>query len=77
MLTDEQAESLAQQLEANPNYRVLRKLVPPSAFAEPDGRPLAKGVIVDTETTGLNQDADKIGILIQAGGLGIDDDALG
>lgn len=60
MLTDEQAESLAQQLEANPNYRVLRKLVPPSAFAEPDGRPLAKGVIVDTETTGLNQDADKI-----------------
>lgn len=60
MLTDEQAESLAQQLEANPNFRVLRKLVPPSAFAEPDGRPLAKGVIVDTETTGLNQDSDKI-----------------
>lgn len=60
MLTDKQAESLAQQLEANPNYRVLRKLAPQSAFAEPDGRPLAKGVIVDTETTGLNQDADKI-----------------
>jgi DNA polymerase-3 subunit epsilon len=53
VLTDEQAESLAQQLEANPNYRVLRKLVPPAAFAEPDGRPLAKGVIVDTETTGF------------------------
>lgn len=60
MLTDEQAELLAQQLAANPNYRVLRKLVPPSAFAEHDGRPLARGVIVDTETTGLNQDADKI-----------------
>lgn len=60
MLTDEQAELLAQQLEANPNYRVLRKLVPPSAFAEPDGRPFARGVIVDTETTGLNQDVDKI-----------------
>ncbi len=60
MLTDEQAESLAQQLEANANFRVLRKLAPPAAFAEPDGRPLAKGVIVDTETTGLNQDTDKI-----------------
>lgn len=60
MLTDDQAESLAQQLEASPNYRVLRKLVPPAAFAQPDGRPLARGVIVDTETTGLNQDTDKI-----------------
>ena len=60
MLTDEQAESLAQQLEANPNYRVQRKLAPQSAFAESDGRPLARGVIVDTETTGLNQDTDKI-----------------
>lgn len=60
MLTDEQAEALAQQLAANPNYRVLRKLVPQTAFAKPDGRTLAKGVIVDTETTGLNQDTDKI-----------------
>lgn len=60
MLTDEQAESLAQQLEADPNYRVLRKLAPQAVFAEPDGKPLAKGVIVDTETTGLNQATDKI-----------------
>ncbi len=60
MLTDEQAESLSQQLEAHPNYRVLRRLAPRSSFAEPDGRPLAKGLIVDTETTGLNQDTDKI-----------------
>ncbi len=60
MLTDEQAESLAQQLDANPNFRVLRKLAPQSVFAESDGRPLSKGVIVDTETTGLNSDGDKI-----------------
>ena len=60
MLTDDQAESLAQQLEAIPNFRVLRKLTPPAAFAQPDGRPLARGVIVDTETTGLKQDTDKI-----------------
>lgn len=60
MLTDEQAESLSQQLATHPNYRVLRRLATRSAFAEPDGRPLVKGVIVDTETTGLNQDTDKI-----------------
>lgn len=60
MLTDEQAESLAQQLQAHPNYRVLRRLAPRACFAQPDGRPLARGVIVDTETTGLNQDTDKI-----------------
>jgi DNA polymerase III subunit epsilon len=60
VLTDEQAESLAQQLNAHPDFRVLRRLVPRAAFANPDGRVLAKGVIVDTETTGLNQDTDKI-----------------
>ena len=59
-MTDEQGESLALQLLSHPDYRVLRRLAPRTAFAEPDGRPLAKGVIVDTETTGLNQDADKI-----------------
>jgi DNA polymerase-3 subunit epsilon len=58
--TDEQAESLALQLESHPDYRVLRRLAPRASFAEPDGKPLLKGVIVDTETTGLNQDADKI-----------------
>ena len=52
MLSDEQAEALALQLETHPRYRVLRKLVPQPAFSKPDCRPLAKGVIVDTETTG-------------------------
>jgi DNA polymerase-3 subunit epsilon len=60
MLNDDQAESLVQQLETNPNYRVLRKLVPRTAFAQPDGRALLKGVVVDTETTGFDQNADKI-----------------
>jgi hypothetical protein len=60
VLTDEKAASLAQQLTTHPDYRVLRRLVPQTTFAEPAGRPLARGVIVDTETTGLNQDADKI-----------------
>jgi DNA polymerase-3 subunit epsilon len=60
ILTNEHAESLAQQLATHPDYRVLRRLVPRVAFAEPDGRPLSKGVIVDTETTGLSHDTDKI-----------------
>lgn len=60
MLTDNQAEALAQQLTVHPDYRVLRRLGSRTTFAEPDGRPLVKGVIVDTETTGLNQDTDKI-----------------
>ena len=61
MLTDEQAESLAKQLGHHPNYRVLRRLVPQPSFAESAGsRPLVKGIIVDTETTGFNHDSDKI-----------------
>ncbi len=39
---------------------MLRRLVPQTLFAVPDGRPLVRGVIVDTETTGFNQDKDKI-----------------
>lgn len=60
VLSDHQAASLAEQLAVHPNYRVLRRLVPVAAFAEPDGRPMAKGVIVDTETTGFDQTLDKI-----------------
>lgn len=60
MLADKDAEALAQQLAAHPDYRVLRRLVPRAVFAAPDGLPLAKGVVIDTETTGFNQDTDKI-----------------
>jgi DNA polymerase-3 subunit epsilon len=60
VLSDAEAEALAKQVEAHPNYRVLRRLQPPVVFAESDGRPLCKGVVVDTETTGLDQNADKI-----------------
>ena len=59
-MTDEQAALLAQQLESHPDYRVLRRLEPRKAYAKADGRVLSKGVIVDTETTGLNPDTDKI-----------------
>lgn len=60
MLTDDQAEELAQQLLTHPNYRIIRRLLPVSSFANPDGRKLEKAVIVDTETTGLDLGNDKI-----------------
>ena len=60
MISDPEAESLAQQLDAHANYRVLRRLAPRAQFAEPDGRALVRGVVVDTETTGINQDSEKI-----------------
>jgi DNA polymerase-3 subunit epsilon len=56
----EQGEHLAKQLESHPDFRVLRRLAPRTQFAAPDGRPMLKGVIVDTETTGLDEATDKI-----------------
>jgi DNA polymerase-3 subunit epsilon len=53
-------ERLAQQLEGHADYRVLRRLAERRCYAEPDGRPLARGVVVDTETTGLSLEVDAI-----------------
>jgi DNA polymerase-3 subunit epsilon len=60
LLSDEQAESAAQAVEAHPDFRVLRRLQSVASFGQSGGQALVKGVIVDTETTGLNQDADRI-----------------
>jgi DNA polymerase III subunit epsilon len=54
-------EILAQQLAANPDYRVLRRLDPQYA----GGPPITSGktrraAIVDVETTGTDCDADKV-----------------
>lgn len=53
-------EAMARQLEASPDYRVSRRLHQPDVFLPPDGRPLVRGAIVDTETTGLSAATDKI-----------------
>ena len=67
--TDETAlEAMAQRLEQNPDFRVLRRLVPISDFGP---RPLStdatgalapshRVIVLDTETTGLSHQADKI-----------------
>lgn len=54
-------ETLARQLEAHPDYRVLRRLVPRHHFeAATAPGDVARLLILDTETTGLNHSRDKI-----------------
>jgi len=59
-LTNDELERLLQQLAGHPDVRLVRRFVPTSQYLEPDGRPLAKGVVVDTETTGMRHGQDKI-----------------
>lgn len=47
-------------LDAHPGFKVIRRISPRAAFADNDGRALSKGVVVDTETTGINPDKDAI-----------------
>lgn len=56
----EKLEALAAQLDASPDYRILRRFVPPSRYHEGDGAATARGVVVDVETTGLDTERDKI-----------------
>ncbi|HAJ13065.1 MAG: 3'-5' exonuclease [Hydrogenophaga sp.] len=58
-------EDMARRLEADPGYRVLRRLVPVLDFGpRPAGGDATAGVqhllILDTETTGLSQASDRI-----------------
>ena len=54
-------EDCARLLDDHPDYRVLRKLPNREVF-EPAaaGSRLAKGIILDTETTGLSSEADRV-----------------
>jgi len=47
-------------LDAHPDFKVVHRISPRTAFSENDGRALSKGVVVDTETTGVNPDKDAI-----------------
>ncbi len=53
-------EAMAARLEASPDYRVLRRFVPPARYHEPGGGPTAVALVVDVETTGLDPARDRI-----------------
>lgn len=57
---DSDDEAMARHLEATGNYRVLRKLLPQPVVERARPQFPRRGVILDTETTGLNHRSDEI-----------------
>lgn len=53
-------EEMADALTATGDYRVLRRLAPRTVITEPDGSELRLGLVLDTETTGLDYTKDEI-----------------
>jgi DNA polymerase-3 subunit epsilon len=53
-------EDMARVLEAHPDYRVLRRLVPVREYSRKRTGDVAKVLILDTETTGLDSNKDCI-----------------
>lgn len=53
-------EAMAHHLEATGNYRILRKLKPRLIAERPRPEFPCRGIILDTETTGLNHRTDEI-----------------
>lgn len=54
-------ERWAQALERHPDYRILRRLVPRTHYEDVmPGSTLMRGVVLDTETTGLSSQQDRV-----------------
>lgn len=53
-------EAMARVLEAHPDYRVLRRLVPIREYGRKRTGDVAKVLVLDTETTGLDASRDRI-----------------
>ncbi|MFG3593149.1 3'-5' exonuclease [Bradyrhizobium sp. RDI18] len=52
--------AMAEALGRSADYRVLRRLVPRTEFAMTNGQTTKIGILLDTETTGLNHSKDEI-----------------
>jgi DNA polymerase-3 subunit epsilon len=48
------------QLEATGDYRIIKRFTPVTSYCEPGEATKRVGIFLDTETTGLDVDADKI-----------------
>jgi DNA polymerase-3 subunit epsilon len=53
-------EEAKRLLNDHPDFKVISKISERKEFAEPEGKELLKGLIVDTETTGTNPNQDAI-----------------
>lgn len=61
LTTNLSPEDMAMALDQHPDYKVLRRLVPRQVFhPTAPGQVLHRGIVLDTETTGLSVDADQV-----------------
>ncbi|KZD23501.1 DNA polymerase III subunit epsilon [Tardiphaga robiniae] len=51
---------MADTLARSTDYRVLRRLIPRTEFAPANGQPTRSGILLDVETTGLDQVRDEV-----------------
>lgn len=52
--------AMAESLAKSGDYRVLRRLVPRTQFAQSDGQAVKSGILLDVETTGLDPVRDEV-----------------
>ncbi|MGM4894293.1 3'-5' exonuclease [Tardiphaga sp. 839_C3_N1_4] len=57
---DPSLAAMADTLARSTDYRVLRRLVPRTEFAPANGLPTRSGILLDVETTGLDQVRDEV-----------------
>lgn len=57
---DPELETIALRLEADKDYKVLRRLQPRRVIQPDDGSARFLGILLDVETTGLNPDTEEI-----------------